>query len=482
MKHGRQKMSEGDMQAEVMRLFESKAKLGEAAVSKWAETDLVGKEILDLYAKNPTKIRKAALMLENQEKVTKALLKEQLYSTAFGTNLKPENMMKAIFLGAANSKRGDMFTEMPLTSTDDALFYIQSTYELTQRGATAGNRSYESIAPYYSGEEFFGAIGAGNGVLTNFVSAPMAPLPIIPFTIRITLNGATVAVDDGNGNLVGALLNPALQNDVDYATGVITLNFLVAPANLVPIACVYQWNSEDALNYAQYGVMSLELVKTRFNARPMPLGYRISDMTQIMFETTGLGDAKDYMTMAVAQEHARAKDYRAIAEARRVALGNPVATFNTDFAAAGEISHSSHAQRIVPEIGRVGAAIYDTLKRGGITDIIAGARATEYMKSHNLWKDVTGDAKNGVYQSGTLSDMKVFTCPADAALVASNEMLLVYKNPQEGMDVSIIFGTLAEIDASLRYPNFVTEGNTCVIEDKKVINGQFIRLMQLQGL
>lgn len=482
MKHGRQKINESDMQAEVSRLFESKAKLGEVAVSKWSETDLVGKEILDLYAKNPSKIRKAALMLENQELVTKALLKEQLYSTAFGTNLKPENMMKAVFLGAANSKRGDMFTEMPLTSTDDALFYIQSTYEQTLRGANAGERSYEKIAPYYSGEEYFGAVGTGNSTLTAFVSAPMAPLPIIPFTIRITLNGATIAVDNGSGTLVGALLNPALTNTVDYATGVITLNFLVAPAAAAAIVCVYQWNSESASNYTSYGTMSLELVKTRFNARPMPLGYRISDMTQIMFQTTGLGDAKDYMTMAVAQEHARAKDYRAIAEARRVALGNPIATFDTDFAAAGEISYASHAQRIVPEIGRVGAAIYDTLKRGGITDIIAGAKATEYLKNHNLWKDVTGDVKNGVYQSGTLSDMKVFTCPADAALVATNEMLLVYKNPQEGMDVSIIFGTLAEIDASLRYPNFVTEGNSCVIEDKKTINSQFIRLMQLQGL
>ena len=483
MKHGRQeKLTESQMNEIVQREWSSKSKMGEACVNKWSKTDLVGKEMLTKYADNPNKIRKAAIMLENQEKVLKQIMRENLYSTTFGTSVKPEHMLKAVFLGAANSKRGDIFTEYPLTSTEDALFYIQATYEQSLRGAVAATRSYENLKPYYSGEQYFGAVGTGTGAATTFVSAAMAYLPLIPFKTEITLNGATIAVDNGSGTLVGALLNTALTNTIVYATGVVTLNFLVAPALNAAIACVYNWNSEDASNYSNYGTMALELVKTRFNARPMPLGYRISDMTQIMFETTGLGDAKDYMAQAVGQEHARAKDYRAIAMARRVALGNAVATFDTDFATAGEISYKAHAQRVLTEIGRVGAVIYDDIKRGGITDIVAGSKATEYLKNHDLWKDKSGDVKNGVYQSGTLSDMDVYTCPADTSLVANNEMLLVYKNPQEAMDVSIIFGTLAELDASLRYPNFVTEGNSCVIEDAKTVNSRFVRLMQLQSL
>ena len=486
MKHGRQeKLSEAQMNEIVQREWSSKSKMGEACVSKWSKTDLVGPEMLKAYQANPAKIRKAAIMLENQEKVLKQIMRENLYSTTFGTSVKPEHMLKADFLGAANSKRGDIFTEYPLTSTDDALFYIQATYEQSLRGGVAAARSYESIAPYYSGEQYYGAVGTGAGAGTiTFVSAAMAYLPLIPFKTVITVAGAQIAVDNGSGTLVGPLLDPAATNTVVYSTGVVTLNFLAGrgPAVGAAIVCVYNWNSEDATNYSNYGTMALELVKTRFNARPMPLGYRISDMTQIMFETTGLGDAKDYMAQAVGQEHARAKDYRAIAQARRVALGNAVASFDTDFAAAGEISYKSHAQRLLTEIGRVGAVIYDDIKRGGITDIVAGSKATEYMKNHDLWKDVTGDVKNGVYQSGTLSDMDVYTCPADASLVANNEMLLVYKNPQEAMDVSILFGTLTELDASLRYPNFVTEGNSCVIEDSRVINGKFCRLMQLGSL
>jgi len=487
MKHGRQteKLSEGQMQEVINKEWSSKSKLGEACVSKWSKTDLVGKEMLDKYASNPAKIRKAAIMLENQEKVLKQIIKENLYSTTFGTSVKPEHMLKAVFLGSANSKRGDIFTEYPLTSTDDALFYIQATYEQALRGTTANTRSYENLKPYYSGEEFYGSVGTGAGVGTiTFVSGAMTYIPLIPFKTQILLDGAIIAVDNGSGTLVGTLLDPAATNTVVYATGVITLNFYAGAGPLagVAITAVYNWNSEQSTNYTNYGTMSLELVKTRFNARPMPLGYRISDMTQIMFETTGLGDAKDYMAMAVGQEHARAKDYRSVAQARRVALSNAVATFDTDFAAAGEISYKSHAQRLLTEIGRVGAVIYDDIKRGGINKIVAGSKATEYMKNHDLWKDVMGDVKNGVYQSGTLSDMEVYTCPADASLVATNEMLLVYKNPQEAMDCSIIFGTLTEIDSSLRYPNFVTEGNSAVIEDTKVVNSKFVRLMTLDSL
>jgi len=481
MKHGRQKISEAQMVEEVQGLYSSKRKLGEACANKWSKTKLVGPDLIKILEANPLKAYYASIALQNQEKTFKKM-SETVYSTAFPNNIRPETMLKAVFLGHANSKRGDIFTEYPLTSTDDALFYIQATYEQALRGATAGSRTFENINYEYAGEQITGAVGVGNGVLTNFVSAPMAPLPLIPFKTRILVNGAQVAVDNGSGTLVGAALNPALANTVVYETGVITLNFLAAPANNAVIQAVYNWNSEDTGNYASYGTIGLELIKTRFNARPMPLGYRISDMTQIMFETTGLGDAMDYMAAAVAQEHARARDYKAIAKARNVALGNAVTTFNTDFAAAGEISFKSHAQRVTNVIDGIGSQIYDVLKRGGINKIVAGAQATTYFKNHELWVGDNTDPKNGVYKSGTLDGMEVYTCPADAALVASNEALLVYKNPQEGLDVSIVFGTLREIDASLRYPNFETQGNTAAIEDSKVINPQFVRLLRLQGI
>jgi hypothetical protein len=484
-KHGRQKQTPEQMQEEVLRLYADKARLGEALQAKWGKTKLIGPELAKMSESDSKKAGRAAIAVQNQEKVLKQIMKENVYSTTFGSSVRPEHMLKAVFLGAANSHRGDIFTEYPLTSTDDALFYIQATYEQTLRGATAANRSYETIAPFYSGEEYFGTVGTGDGGTLTFTSGAMSPLTLIPWTIRVTVAGAVVAVDNGSGTLVGATLGTG-TNTVDYTNGIITITFSAgnAPALGAAIQVSYQWNSELATNYTSYGTMALELIKTRFNARPMPIGYRISDMTQIMFETTGLGDAKDYLAQAIAQEHARARDYRAIARARQVALSNATATFDVDFAAAGEISFKSHAQRLLNEIERVGAVIYDDIKRGGINQIVAGAKATTYAKNHDLWVDDTSEAvtKNGLYKSGKLSNIDFYTCPADSSLVATNELMLVYKNPVEGLDTSIVFGNLTEIDSALRYPNFVTEGNTATVEDARTINSRFIRLMTLSNL
>ena len=477
MKHGRTTLNEAEN--EVLRFMEQKKRLSEQHLNKWGRTDILGKEFQKLYAKNPTKALKAATLVENQERALKSIVKENLYSTTFSPSLKPVHLLKAVFLGVANSKRGDIFTEIPLTTTDDILLYVQSSYGKSLRGANAGSRPYETVAPYYAGERYTVELGTGNGSITAFSKVSINPVPLIPFTIKILVNGAIVATDDGAGNLVGTSLS---SGSVDYADGEISVTFSTAPANNASIVAEFHWDSERSDNYIQYGVVDLELVKTRFNARPMPLGYRISDMTRLMLSTTGIGDADEYLAMAVAQEHARSKDYKAIIDAKHIALSNSIETFDANFATEGEISYINHAQKLLFKIGQISASIYDSVKRGGVTHIVAGAQATEYMKLHDSWKSVSGDALTGVYQAGELDGKPVFTCPADNSLIATNEVLLIYRNPVELLDTSLVYGVLTELDASLRYPNFITEGNTCSVEDRKIIDTRFIRMLRINNL
>ena len=476
-KHGRPTLNEA--QNEVQRFIEQRNKLSEQHLNKWGRTDLLGKDFQKLYAKNPAKALKAATIVENQEKALKSIVKENLYSTTFSPSLKPVHLLRAVFLGVANSKRSDIFTEIPLQTTDDILIYVQSTYASTLRGATVGNRTYENVAPYYAGERYIVSLGNGNGTEKTFANNSINPVPLVPFTIKILVNGGIVANDDGAGKLVGTALS---SGTVDYASGSISVTFGTAPATSASIVAEFQWDSERSNNYTHYGVVDLELVRTRFNARPMPLGYRISDMTRLMLSTTGIGDADEYLAMAIAQEHARAKDYKAIIDAKHIALSNSVETFDADFSIKGELSYKTHAQKLLFKIGQISASIYDTVKRGGVTHIVAGAQATEYMKLHDSWKSVSGDALTGVYQAGELDGKPVFTCPADNSLIATNEVLLIYRNPVELLDTSLVYGVLTELDASLRYPNFITEGNTCSVEDRKIIDTRFIRMLQITNL
>jgi hypothetical protein len=228
--------------------------------------------------------------------------------------------------------------------------------------------------------------------------------------------------------------------------------------------------------------MDIELTKLRFSARPYSLSYSISAMTQLMFDRNGIGDAMGYLEKAVGDEHARAKDFRAVQRLRYLALGNPQLTFDTNFANVGEVSFQSRAQVVLNKIGEANATLQDDIQRGGMNKIVAGMKAINYFTNHALWKTDTTDDRNGMYKAGMLNDIEVFACPARSDLVNTNEALLIYKNDQQPMDTPLIAGTVTEMDASLQYPNFVTDSSSCTVEDVKSVNSKFVRLLTLQNL
>ena len=478
-KYGR--MDEATAREELRKATASKRMREDMAVKKWSQVDIGGMGLINLYESNPDKARRVAMAIENQEAHLKTL-SEGTVASAFGTTVRPENLLKVVYIGTANSCRGDIFTEVPLTTTDDALFYVNMIYASSLRDATANSKIYENISEFYASERYFGTVGTGDGHTVAFTSSAMSPLPLIPWSVKITVNNALVAQDNGMGTLVGALLDSTQINTVDYNAGVVNVTFLVAPIASASIQVYFNWSSENPANFSQLGEVTIELVKRRFSARPMPLGYNFTDMTQVMFDTTGLGSAREYLERAIGDEHAKARDYRAIGFARQIANGNAISTFNADFAAVGEISRKSHAQNILYAIDKVSADLYDDIKRGKINKIVAGSHAIAYLKLHDLWKDDTAMQRIGVYKAGTLSDIDVYACPAQASLVANNEMILTYKNEQEGLDIGFAVGVLTELSAELRYPQMYTQGYLASVEDTMLINSKFLRVMQIQNI
>ena len=476
IKHGRK--SESQKQEENVVFWDTRKKLQESSIEKWSGNSIGGVDLVKLFDSNAEKAGNAAISLSLQEQSLQRMT-ETVMATAFGTSIRPENLLKAVYIGTANSKRGDIWTEYPLQTIDDALYYVNMAKEKTLRGTTAGDKVYETIDPDYAGESYYANLGTGDASVLTFTDT-LTPTAVIPFKIRITVGGAQVGVDDGAGSLTGTTIS---AGTIDYATGAVSVTFSSAPALGASVDCYFNWNSEDSTNYDQYATISIGLTKTRFSARPMPLGYKITDFTNIMFESNGLGSAMGYMEQAIGHEHAKSKDFRAIRRARQIALGNNVTVWNADSAGAGEFSYANYAQLLTNDIRRVGGVIYNEIQRGEINKIVAGSEWVSYASLHKNWKDdLGGDSKEGVYRAGFLGTMEVFQCPADANLVASNEALLTYKNPEVGLDLSIVFGVHSEISADLRYPQMYTEGYSAVIEDAKVINTKFCRLHRITGL
>ena len=483
LKHGRKEDGKKFTEAEAQKYLKERRINQERLLEKWSKVD-IGSGLVELHNNKPERARNTAQLVENQERYLKTL-SEAIISQSFQT--RPENVLKVVRIGSANSNRGDIFTEFPLTTVDDAIYFITMTYESTLRGATAGDTLYEGGGDkrFYAGEAYE-TVSSGSGT-SHTISCTYAPL--VKGKVMILIDRELVAHDmavhgtsDTTGTLTIVNSSKITSGTVVYATGVISLTLPVSTA-AASVVALAQFDSENSTLFDYLGSVSLTVTKERFNARPMPLGYNYSKMLELQLGTEGLGDVDDMLVGAIGDEHAKSRDYKAIALARSIALTNGSAyTFDTNFAGQGEVSDKLHAQKLLAKIGSIGGLIYDDVKRGVVNKAVAGSQALQYMKKHDLWKDDMTQVRTGVYKAGTYSDIDVYCCPADTNLVANNEILLTFKNPLEGLDIAVCFGVLTEMVSSLEYPEHYKKGFISSVEDSKPITKKFIRLLSLSNL
>lgn len=474
MKHGRlENFSESDMRAATI----TRNAYADQLVEKWSRTD-VGAGLADLYVRDARRARRTAWAIEMQEKHLQRL-SENIISNDFQTT--PENVLKIVRIGTANSNRGNIFTEYPLSTDDDAIYFLEYIRSNALRGATAGESIASQVRPYFSGEAQLEPIGTGNSVTTVFTDT-LPVQPVKRYSLKLIVNGALQGTDDGAGVISSTLLT---AGTVNYTTGAVSLTFAVAPVTGVAIEIEFHWDSEVTANYTQYGKVSIQITKKRFHARPMPLEYEYTRMAQAVYESHGFGSLEDMLITAIGDEHAKRRDFKAVQLAKRVALQNPVTTFNADFAAEGEISDKSHAQRILSTIDGVSGTIYNELQRGRINRLVCGSGALTYLKKHNLWKtDMSQPRVGGTYFAGYLDDLEVYACVANVSegLVANNEIVATYQNPESEGEVNIAFGVLTEFADKLVHPQHRVEGVLSTVEDAMVIQPKFVRMIRIDNL
>lgn len=482
------------LQEEAKKFLEQKNMSATRILEKWARTD-IGRglkeskkervDLVDLANKDLNKAKLVASAMNNQEKHLQQL-NETTISSDFQTT--PENVLKIVKKGVANSCRPEMFTEVSLDTTDDALYFIDMTHSATLTGKemTAADKIFEKAYQYTAGQVVYkDTVGAGSATF----SITLDELPIKPYKVHVLLDERLVAYDDGDGTFTAVTKTGAINVVVascsisSYTAGTMTIVFDTVIPTTSTVRVVYEFDSEDSDLYAQYPKVTLAISKKRFQATPQPLGYTYSTMTELVLGTTMKEDVEDLLVNAVAAEHSRSRDFKSISLANRVSESNQKYEFNTKFADEGEINYKLHAQRLYNVIDSIGGQIYDSILRGKINTIVAGSNATAYLRNlDTLWKEDTSQPREGVYKAGTLADITVFTCPAATHLVATNEMLLMYKNPLQGLDVSIAFGVLTELTASLAYPQFYIDGNVACVEDSMIITKEFVRKLTLKNL
>ena len=453
-------------------------------LESWLRTDY-GKGLDKIYVESKSKARNVALALDMQEKYINAKwnkLNEAISSTGFDAT--PEFLLRVVRLGVANSFRSEIFNEVALRSTDDAIYTVDFTYEQALRGTSAGEKIYDNVEKYYAGTAQRETLGTGDAGTKTFTLANTTHVPLYPLHVRIVAGGEYMGVDNGSGTLVGPGLDSTATNTVDVSTGAIVINLSSAPALGALVEVEYTFSFENSDNYDQLGTIGINVSKNRFAAKPIPLGYEFSDMSAIMLETTGIGNMHDFLLQGVSDEHAKSRDYKAISFAREVAKSNTTYTFDSDWASQGAVNPNDYAQDFLPFVQNIGDEVFDETTRGEPNTMVIGKKGLTYAKRHALWKTDEQGYKQGVYQAGYLDNIRVFTCPANSAVINTNQGLLTYKNPTDDSvtDLSILFGTLTEISAELRYPDLYTKGTLASVEDKLVYNSKYVRTFDITGL
>lgn len=488
----------------------NKVKMTEQLVTKYSTVKGVNFNWSKLSDREQAKV---AIMCENTNKhmYSKYRLNETQISNVYG-GLTPEKVNTVVRLGVVNSNLGNIFKEVDMTTTDDVFFIVRPVMDGATGGARDASARYNSTNAYFdalnnkphyeSTERYFGseklyAILSDTYILSDTpapISALIPSIPVRRHSITLVVNGMYAGTDDGKGGLMSDLVTAGIVNYEDGTVTGLIMNdvaikalpqFGLVNADTIEIGVEYNFNAELAGNF-KMPQMKIDVKKGKFNARLEPMGWSFTDLARIQMESTGLADAKDLLTATAGEMLKMSRDYRGINLARRVALTNPKSYFEADITKVTADNEIANAQMLPAYIEMMGNAIFNDLKRGAITKIVAGANACTFMKLCKAqWVDDNSQAKVGVHLVGRLSGVEVYKCPSNIALIKDNEIMGIYKNEQNDGEQAIYFGTmypmldLGELKDPFGMKNYGAMG---FVGDNVVVQPKFIRLMEIKGL
>lgn len=476
------------IQEEFQNKSSDRTKLAEMLIDKWAKVpglDL-GNKLYDLYESNPRKAENLAIILENQEHYLRSLT-ETVISDTFVTT--PQNVVKVIRLGYPNSVANDLYTVWGMESYKDTMYKIETTYGSTKRDATAEAVMYESAANRYASEIVETAVSVS---ATDNFTGTLTPYPLRPFTVAIYAGSSStivrqIAIDNGAGVFVGAdttfPLDTITASTIDYATGQYDITFNGSLAGTETVFIRFNFQGEDSTLYSQLGDININLVAYDFRAVPYPIAFSWSKMTEFAMNDKLGTQAEEVLVQACADELKKSIDFIATIMANRASNWTTAVNFDTDFASAGADSDYAHAQSLKASIRNAGLKTYAALQRGGVTDVVCGAKASSYIEKHKLFTNNGNQPEVGMYKYGQLGNINVYVAPAP--IVATDEILCLYKNQAvDNADSVVNIGSYIPLyrTPTIEYKNRQKESSITFFGDIRTVEPKYATKVKLLNL
>ena len=142
----------------------------------------------------------------------------------------------------------------------------------------------------------------------------------------------------------------------------------------------------------------------------------------------------------------------------------------------------ANAQTFGTAIATVADNMLNDINRGGVSRLVAGPSAGTYLTLNNQFTNKGAQYFEGAHQMGELNGAPLFKVPS--SIVPTNEILTVWKNPNNEADISIAFGTLVPFLSTglIQRKNFYKEAGLATFGDWAVINKRYLATIVINNL
>ena len=244
------------------------------------------------------------------------------------------------------------------------------------------------------------------------------------------------------------------------------------------------YDSEKDLAGEYLGEVELVMKDYHFNPRPIALGVTWTQLTELVLDTSFGVSAEEMLLDSAAQEIKKTLDFQAVKYANAVQKTNGYTAFEFDAEAGGDTKDSywHTAQTVEQALDGVINTVYNDIKRGGITNIVAGSAAASYLKLNENFKADSKQPAVGIYRIGSLGNIGIYKAPSD--IVAEGDLLTTWKNEAAEGDVCMAIGTLLPFfsTGAIQRKNFYKEAGISRYEDTKVLQPKYLGRVKIKNI
>ena len=484
--------------------------------------------------------RNLACNLDNQAAVLNRLSETQTADAFQGFT--PENMLRLVRLSMPNIVRNKIFTEFAMETARDSIKYVRPVYSKTFNGKTLIDKTEDYNRLYDDDEpEFRNSINSENArkaiyettedrinqELANGVAIDAAEGAVATFAFhkveavdgKITLAQADASEkwgEKGEKMIDGYavvyygketepvavqqkeskkfMVNPdykfaaAFDTDGNLNVTVFSSNVEGKTVDAKELKAFARYNSEDDFEGNFLGEVEIRTSDYFFEPRPTSIGVSWSSLSEIVLDTSFNVSAEEYLVTYAAQAIRVALDYRAVKIAYQQARTNGEG-YRVTFDAAYNQTEGGHlegyianAQTFECALDTVADNMLNDINRGGVSRLVAGPSAGTYIKLNQHYSDKGAQYFEGIHQMGELGGKPVFKAPS--GIIPTDEVLTVWKNPNNEADISIAFGTLVPFLSTglIQRKNFYKEAGLATFGDWAIINKRYLATVKILHL